>query len=279
MTAPAGAQTDSNGKRVYPVQGRPMPSANTALSMLDRPGLNGWKFKGIAYGVASDPELQRMALNGQEWKAAMGALDAIPPTASELGTAVHFATEGYDYGDDVDTVMAAVAAEHPQVDSEAVALHLLRWIEARAEFGIIPTHIERTVAHAGVGYAGTLDRACHFRYPEVRDLIHAGCDRAHVLDVKTGSKVWPDVALQLSAYANATHWWDAATDTVTPIDGELCTDVGIVAALHSDDCAVYPVALHEAWVTYCAAMVVWQWNEEHKPHVVGPALSLPTVAW
>jgi hypothetical protein len=136
------------------------------------------------------------------------------------------------------------------------------------------------VCHPELGYAGTLDRVMATELADVADMLHPGCRLAHVLDVKTGKDVWPDAALQMSGYANATHVWDPEADTITPmaemVRGGLCPEAGIVAAVHADVAELYPLRLVEAWPGFTAAMAVWQWSNVDSKGAVGN--KLPSMA-
>ena len=241
MTAPAGAMTAGDGSRRYPVQGRQLPSANTVLSALDKPGLNVWKLKKVAAAIAADEILASMARAGEEYKAVRSALDHGPNPEAELGTAVHWWTEELDRGHSLNGMPEEVA---PFVD---------QYRSTCLEFSLHPAAIERTVASLDPEYAGTFDRlmACSDR--EVRDMIHPGCGLLHVADIKTGKAVWPDVALQLAAYAHAPYIWTADQDLLEP-KPETCTIMGIVLSLHADECRVVPVHIAPAWPTFLAAL-------------------------
>jgi hypothetical protein len=147
MTAPKGATTAKDGSRRYAVMGALMPSANTVLGVLDKPGLNTWKLKRVAAAIASDPGLLAQCRNGEEWKAVRSALDHSPSPEADLGTAVHLWTERYDLGEPLDECPPEV---RPYLD---------QWVALRDEYGLIPVLVERTVTHLELGYH-TLFNAC-----------------------------------------------------------------------------------------------------------------------
>lgn len=256
MTAPAAATTSKDGTRVYEVDGYRLPSANTVLSRLDKPGLNIWKLKKVAFGVASDPRLQELALDGAEYKAAMSALNDGPNPEAELGTAVHAAIEHWLKGD-----RQALARHLTWCDDrDAVQAHLDRFIETATEFHLSPVWVEQSVCHLGLEYAGTSDGFVRMEIPG-----HDECDLVHVYDAKTGKAVYPDVAIQLAAYARAQHRvvWDEVTDQNIiegPLEG-ICPDIGIVASVHADRCTMIPMKLGFAWATFVAAREVARWEE------------------
>jgi hypothetical protein len=75
VTQPAGATQNKSGGRHYPIQGRLMPSASTVTKVLEKPGLNIYKLKKVALAIATDSKLAEKAARGQEYGAAMDALD------------------------------------------------------------------------------------------------------------------------------------------------------------------------------------------------------------
>lgn len=99
--------------------------------------------------------------------------------AQDLGTEVHAAIEALVLGTPI-----------PEPSAEA-APYLEQFGQFLTEFD--PTFIaaEASVYHRRHWYAGTLDSVVEID------------GRRHVLDVKTGAGVYPEVALQLAAYANA----------------------------------------------------------------------------
>lgn len=259
MTAPKGASTAADGSRRYMVTGLALPSANTVLGALDKPGLNTWKLKRVAAAIASDPGLLAQCRNGEEWKAVRSALDTAPSPEADLGTAVHLWTERWDLGEDCSNVPPEVAP------------FLTQWQRLRDAYGLIPVLVERTVAHPELGYAGTLDRVMATELADVAEAIHPGCRLPHVLDVKTGKGVWPDHALQASAYANAPHLWDPDTDTLAPAP-PVCTEVAVVASVHADEATLVPLWLPDAWEAFKAALTVWRWAAELGRSAVGHPL-------
>lgn len=259
MTAPKGATTAKDGSRRYMVTGIPLPSANTVLGALDKPGLNTWKLKKVAAAIASDEGLLAQCRNGEEWKAVRTALDTAPSPEADLGTAVHLYTERYDLGEDVTDCPPDV---RPFLD---------QWIRLRTDYGLIPVAVERTVAHPDYGYAGTFDRIMACELVDVADLIHPGCRLPHILDVKTGKGVWPDHALQAAGYAHAPYLWDPDTDTLVDKPA-CCTEVAIVASVHDDEAHLVPLELGDAWDAFKAACLIWRWAAETGRTAVRDAL-------
>lgn len=246
MTAPKGANTTSDG-RTYPVQGRNLPSASTLTKHLANRGLETWKLKKVARGVAVDPYIRQLAEDEQSlYRAVRQCLDSSSPE-SELGDAVHTATELYD-------LEGRTVAPDPRAQA-----HLEQWIAVRDTYWLDPYRVEQTVANLDDGYAGTFDREMVTRDPYVADMIHEGCRLPHVLDIKTGS-LHGSVSMQIAGYAYAPHLWNPDTDELTPHD-DVCREWGLVAHLKADRCNLVPVYLVDGWNAFRACKALQDWAE------------------
>jgi hypothetical protein len=270
MTAPAAASTRADGSRVYIVEGieAPCPSANEILKTMHKEGLQIWKRMGIAVEIAKDESLQKLALDGQAYAAVKRAEKAMSTEAVDLGTAVHRVIEHWLKGemDELDDFLGTFG--HKDFDSGYVEAHLDRFIEAKEAHQIRITYVEQSVAHARLGYAGTADAI-----GEVEDPGHQ-CSDLHLFDWKSG-KLYPEVGIQMSAYAHATHRvrHDEETDT-NVLDGEMtgvCWEIGYAGSVHADSCRIIPVNLIDAWGAFVAARDLEQW-EQAKGYVLGDAL-------
>jgi hypothetical protein len=150
--------------------------------------------------------------------------DEVSRPARELGTAVHEAVERHHRGLPLGELPPEVAA---RVDA------YLAWLPGS---GLEVTHPEVPVINRGLRYAGTCDGVGVYR------------DRPVVFDLKTGSGVWPAVALQLVAYKNAeSAFVDGAEIDMPQVEG------GIVLHLSDVGMEVYEVQVDEvvleAWVS------------------------------
>lgn len=267
MTTPQG-RTDTPGRgSTYSVTGRDLVSVSTIAKQLPNTAIKVWEQKRIAYGVAVDRHIRALAENEDTvYQAVRHALDSSPSPEADLGTEVHAATELYDrFG----TMQAARAVVQPYLD---------QWIDARVEFGIECVAIEQTVADLSEdGYAGTLDRIITLAPGEVPPMAFIGGDEParwacgptcespnHVADIKTGKGIYPDIAIQLSAYARAPHFW---TPGESYGEGELtdrvktCTQTGLGIWLHADFCRLVPVDIATGWQAWKAARMLQDWAE------------------
>lgn len=151
--------------------------------------------------------------------------------SSELGTAMHTATEHHDLGTGATATLPATW--HTDLGAYAEAI-------ATAGLTIHPEWIERIVLCPAVGAAGTFDRIVTL--PDGRNVI---------LDVKTGRDLsygWVSIAGQLAVYANA--------QVLVPLDGgayepmpTVDRTVALVAhmPIGTGTCAIYEVDIAKGW--------------------------------
>jgi len=184
--APRGARNTPRNQRFYDWKGERYWSV-TAITKGGLPesyGLARWKRNVVAKGAVA--EVKAGVLQGMVERNEAGAVEylaELPFSASkrarDLGTSVHTAIE---------SLVLGTPAPEPAADE-------LPYLEAFAAFRerYAPEFLaaESTVYHRTHSYAGTLDSVVEID------------GRRYVLDVKTGSGVYPEVALQLAAYRAA----------------------------------------------------------------------------
>jgi len=164
-----------------------VPSATGLLELLAKPALVGWAAR-IAADYAINEWDTLSALPMSERHAAIaGSAKAARNRAAVKGTEVHRLAEQLLHGHPVDAAPDVL----PKVEAAA------RFIEASG------LKVQLTEARVFsdcdddfnlCGYAGTFDvLAEHPRYGRI------------LVDWKTGSGPWPEMALQLAAYAHAEH--------------------------------------------------------------------------
>jgi hypothetical protein len=183
-----------------------------AKSCSDTFTLSQWSQRMVAIGLtvrhdlytavaATSPD-NREKLNqlAEEAKNAAGA-----KVGANLGTALHSFSEMLDRG------------ETPHIPPPYQP-HMAAYTALLEEYGLEVLDIERVVIcldYDEKGVAGTLDRVVRF----TRDIIvNVGGNRhvfkagtVAILDLKTGKTMeygQMEIAIQLSGYANATHYWD-----------------------------------------------------------------------
>lgn len=232
MTTPRLANDTEHG-RYYHLGEEQFVSVTTVLGAINKPALVPAARK-IASQVALErfPEYAPMIWAGQMEKARMQASrDAkkVWDDKSDLGTRVHKAVEnvlaGWDPDDDDEV--------KPYVNQFDL------WV-ARSGFQVL--HSEVTVFSRRYGYAGTVDL--------LGDLAFS----TTLLDVKTGG-VWPEHALQLTAYANADFM--LIDDSEIPLPK---VEMIGVLDLKADSCDVVEMSSDGCLETFLSAKQVWEWQ-------------------
>ena len=223
--------------RWYWVGDERFPSVTSILSGgVPKPELVDWAASRVATYVVDHlyevRDLVRSSTNASE------SLAHIPfrerDAAAALGSQVHRLVEERI----LTGPLAYVPPEaRPYIDS------FVRWVSQRN-----PSFeaAEAVVVNRTIGYAGTLDALA---------LIDG---RMTVIDWKTGS-VWPDAALQLTAYAHAEQM-------LLPDGGAVSmpsVEAAMVVALGPDGPReVYVNPGPENWAVFLAAKEVWAWREK-----------------
>ncbi len=180
MTTPAqSTQVDGSRYYMWPLTGETFPSVTTIINSLSKPALVNWASKQAAeYAVSNWKQvMQTILAQGptEAVKQISGAHRRTLDDSSAIGTHVHANVQASIEGRDM-------LIPHPE--------HM-RFFEAwklvyKPEFVLC----EATVYNRAVGYAGTLDFMARI------DGVNT------IVDVKTGKNIYPEVALQLAAYAN-----------------------------------------------------------------------------
>jgi hypothetical protein len=180
MTTPTLAATGAAGHRVYRWQGREFPSVTAILGGgVPKPLLVRWAAKVAAeYAIAHLDHLRRL-----------------PPGQAirEVKQAPFSKRDDAEVGDQIHAAVEAAASGQPR---PAVADHAAGYLTGFDRFLADHTPVwlaaEQTVYSRRYGYAGTFDA--------IATLPGHG---VVLVDVKTGNRVYPEVCLQLAAYAAA----------------------------------------------------------------------------
>jgi hypothetical protein len=181
VTAPALAGTSPNGHRIYTWQGRDYPSVTAIINGgVPAPFLVRWAAKAAAdYAVANLDHLRHLPTD-QAVREVKQAPWARRDQAASLGDQVHAAIDAHTTG-----------RPRPTVPPEAVP-YLAAFDRFLLERNPAFLASEQTVYSRRFGYAGTFDAICTL--PRLGVVL---------VDVKTGRRIYPEVALQLAAYAHA----------------------------------------------------------------------------
>lgn len=248
MTQPANSIKRA-GSRFYvdPITGDKLPSVTSIQNALAKPALQFWAAKMVAQcAVEEFGTLAQMVGSGN----ADNAVDYLKRApgrssgkAAGLGSEIHDLADRIGKGEILDRV-------HP--DHQGFVDQLHKFIE---DFEVGFMESEATVWSDTHGFAGTLDAIV---------MIDG---EAILLDYKTGaSGIWPDVALQLNAYARADEILDKSGERrpLPKIDG--------AAALHlrPDSYELIPVRLgDDVFDVFQALITASSWVREISKTVLG----------
>jgi len=251
MTNPRNATTGKGGKRLYTWRDEAYWSVTTILSGgIPKPALLPWGIKMVAEGAVEFCD-QLPAMVAADRDGAIRYLKGLPyakrDKAADLGTLVHEAAEAHALGKPTPPCDEQV---QPYLDSFALFLEDF-------EPEIIAT--EASVYHRTEHYAGTLDMIARLTLPD-------GESGVYVIDAKSGKAVYPEVALQLSAYRNAEFIGlpDGSEELMPPTDGALAlhlTPAGYrLIEVRTDD---------DVFRSFLYAREVFRWQSETSKTVLG----------
>lgn len=190
---------------------------------LPKPALINWAANATAEAAVDRwDELSELS-HSERLKTLKGARYAITDEAKQRGTEVHDLAEKLALGEEVEV-------------PDAIAGHVQSALRFLDEFKVETLLTETSVYHEKALYAGTFDLLLKSGLPE-----HAG--KIILADWKTSrSGIYPETALQLTAYAKATHYLD-------PKDAVQANDLGVTDLwgiwIRSDGYEVYPMEFSE----------------------------------
>lgn len=237
MTKPALAKQMPDGSRRYyhPLTGEIYPSVTTVLDVIAKPALIPWAAR-MAATYASD--------NWQE-------LSELEPTVriAEI-KAAHEREAGYaaEKGDVIHDLIDSWAKGTPGADyPKNLDSFVNQFISFMTTMRPVFLENEVTLLSRKHGFAGTCDWIA-----EIGGVTVLG-------DNKTGKKVYPEAALQLSALANC--------DCILRENGaeEMIPQFGKLMILHirPRSWKLYEVTARvAAFQTFLAARNIWDWNNE-----------------
>jgi hypothetical protein len=207
---------------------------NAQLEVLTRPG-------------ARDPDYVLAAV--AQAVSGVKAADREKQKARTIGTAIHAGIEWQ-----LRTRLGEDAGSDPRLP-DAAAWAVENWKDWAAQVALEPLAIERTVACAQCGYAGTLDL-----YARVRGVLT-------ILDWKSGKAIYPEAFLQNVAYRHA------AARLGLPADQGLI--VRLPKLLDDPAWEVMPVPEELRIEDFPAALALWRWQRQMTGQPVGHRPSEP----
>lgn len=259
MSGPALAR-DRTGRRYMipdPAPDGPVvecPSVTTILNKINKPALVNWAALEVAKFAVSNPD-KWMSLDEQ---AAVDVLKRAPYRNSrkkmDIGSAVHLA---------IDTWIKAGKPDSITNPTELDNLDLLPYIAGAIRF--LNDHV-RKIVRSEVTFANLT-----YRYAGTCDLVATLNDgRVAVIDWKSGKRLYPEVALQLAAYANAEF---AVNDDGSRYNVAPAT-IGV--GVHLDGQGGYtaqPVEMSDQlFRTFIALRTLQKWSDTMESSVLGDPL-------
>ena len=220
-----------DGKHIYTIEGEGEPvvleSVTTNLRVINKPGVNAWREK------LGKEEATRLKEEG-----------------GDIGTMAHKAGlrlfKGEGYGSFEWSLLGHPTPEDERVRNAVRALDLLR-----RERNLVPMGAEAFVWSRDYGYAGTLDLAAD-----------NGDGTVDLYDWKTSNALYPEVWLQLAAYAVAwTECYDVPVRRIYPVRLDRGRPDAKSAVYEADKFKDYGIT--DAFEAYIHAQELGKWIREH----------------
>ncbi len=238
------AQITTRDGRYYTWNGEKYPSVTTILSKgIPKPGLIKWAGNFVAEGAVRDFE----HWGGMDDEEAIQYLSGLPDrrrnSSANLGSSIHAA---------VDAVANNRELKPISPQAQGYVNGFMQFVQERRPKFLLT---EVAVFNRTHRYAGTLD-------------IVARIGRTNwVIDTKTGARVYPEVALQLSAYANAEFAGrEGGIETELPVIGK-----GAVLHLTPGGYEFIPTRIDgEVFDTFLSVKDVHKWDTELSKLVLRP---------
>lgn len=189
-------KTTKAGARHYTIGGEKYPSVTTVLNVISKPALIPWakkvsleKVRQELYHASDEISQGNVLLEGHDSideliEAARTRPDEVAGAAADLGLRAHKYVE--------ELIKEEGALPEPEPDIAPAVQAFLDW---REQAGLDIKAVEQVVYSREYGYAGTLDM-----------LGRDEQGRVYVVDLKTSNGIYPEYALQVSAYAQA--WYE-----------------------------------------------------------------------
>lgn len=214
----------------------PFVSPSGVNAVLSRPGLEKWLQWNVAYGMATRPDLQKLALAGgfgsKELKNATYEALQAGKTAANTGTAYHKVSERISTAEDAFNVAAELRP------------WATRFGQLLDDHGLVIRQREIVVVNLTHGYAGQADVFC----------LHNRAKR--IGDTKTGKRPYFEVAMQLAAYANATHALRDGELVELPADMDRETGLILHVPAEGEGADLVEVDIVDGWEAFKAALTL-----------------------
>lgn len=274
--APKAARTVSRG-RIYAIGGQSYWSVTTIIKAgIPAPALAGWQARTIAeYAVANHRTIAAMLEAVRLRRTDDGATfvvsdpDAVTAAVDWLkGSPWRESTRKMELGSAIHREAEALQLDIPRPEPPlTVAAYVQSFRNFLDDFSPTVEMTEATVYSPKESYAGTLDA------------IMSIADRRLLIDFKSGKDIYPDVALQLAAYAHAEYVLldDGRSVPMLPVDGAAALHLRpFDPALDDRGYSLIPVSVgQDVWDAFRYAREVMRWAEDISPRVLSQPLGTP----
>ncbi len=227
--------------RFYEWAGERYPSVTTLLKhCVPKPALGVWKQK-LTINAVFDHYDELIQMDNEKAVKKALALAESDNARAALGTEIHSFAEA-----------SAQGLALPKPSNEAAPFFAS--YEA-FQYDVQPEYlaVELPVFNRTYGYAGTADL-----YAKIKGKV---C----VIDIKTGRSIWPEVALQLAAYARSEFALIDGVEAPSPV-----TQRGYVLHLSENGYELRRANIgDETFDAFLAAMDMWRWLREDAKFAIG----------
>lgn len=236
--------------RVYEWGDTEMVSVTTILKNgIAKPGLVNWAAKTVAGLAVKMQKADDGTLQQLDESTLMESFGSSRNSASSIGNVVHS--------------IAEKISKNEQVDIEALDEGIKPYVDAFMKFieDWSPEFIESEafVANKAMGYAGTLDAIVKIK------------DTQYILDIKTGKSIYPEVGLQLAAYARA-EFIGRVGGAEEPLP-QINMNRGLVLHLRPNKYSLYDVRIDaEIFDAFLAALDIHHYDADLRHYIIGPRM-------
>lgn len=242
MPSIKGVKRIDGEDRYYEWNGERFPSVTTVLNYcVPKPALVKWKAKLVASTAVAELQglSERTPEDAEEYLLSLA--DAAKDAKAGVGTEVHAYAE-------------ASALGTPAPKPSQKALPYVRAYEA-FQYDLQPEYlaVELPVFNRTYGYAGTGDM-----YAKINGKVA-------IIDIKTGKSIWPEVALQLAAYARSEFAVLDGVETPPPLP-----ERGYVLHLSETGYELRRCVIgNESFSAFLSALDIFRWLREDSKFAVG----------
>jgi hypothetical protein len=248
-----GRLDTADGRFYQTTEGGLLPSVNTILRVLARPGLDGWiawqERKHVAEAAAALRDEVGAGVSKASFTSAVlnrlgakKAYELILHEAAALGTSVHQLIEWEERRH-----LGESVGSQPLVSDRGWHAYAA-YVEWRAQYELQPIAVEQVVCSREYGYAGTFDLLGQVSLKGERVVA--------LMDWKVTSKIHPEAHLQLAAYIQAAIEIGLVVPPVIGMVVRLPRAGGEKAQVQ-----VTPWEQHSALLeVFLAAKALWHWR-------------------